>query len=55
MHLNKPKFGKCFVDDIFNRTHKDQPDELFAKQNTNHPVPTHFVIKVGFCNNCLIL
>ena len=34
---SKPKFYKCFVDDIINRRNKNQPDDLFQKLNSNHP------------------
>ena len=26
-----------FVDDIINKRHKDQPDDLFQELNSNHP------------------
>ena len=32
----KPKFYKRFVDDIINKRHKDQPDNLFQALNSNH-------------------
>ena len=38
---SKPKFYKRFVDDIINRRNrrnKNQPDNLFQKHNSNHPV-----------------
>ena len=34
---SKPKFYKCFVDNIINRRNKNQPDDLCQKLNSNHP------------------
>ena len=34
---SKPKFYKCFVDDIINRRNKNKPDDLLQKLNSNHP------------------
>ena len=34
---SKPKFYKCFVNDIINRRNKNQPDDLLQKLNSNHP------------------
>ena len=33
----KRQFYKRFVDDIINKRHKDQPDNLFQELNSNHP------------------
>ena len=33
----KPQVYKRFVDDIINKRHKDQPDNLFQELNSNHP------------------
>ena len=33
----KPKFYKRFVDDIYRRRKRNEPDELFDKMNSYHP------------------
>ena len=33
----KPKFYKWFVDDIYRRRKRNEPDELFDKMNSYHP------------------
>ena len=35
--LFKPKFYKRFVDDIYRRRKRNEPDELFDKMNSYHP------------------
>ena len=34
---SKPKFHKCFVDDIINRRNKNQPADLFQNFKSNDP------------------
>ena len=43
--LFKPKFYKRFVDDIYRRRKKNEPDELFDKMNTYTNIK--FIIEIS--------